>query len=85
MESDTTDILERITDIEFKIFNRWGEEVYSVESEDNSAFLMPWDGSHKGDPAPSEVYIYYISYRLDKAINPEAPTLIRKGDITLVR
>lgn len=85
MESDTIDILERITDIEFRIFNRWGEEVYSVESEDNSAFEMTWDGSHKGDPAPSEVYIYFISYRLDKAINPESPTLIRKGDITLVR
>ncbi len=82
---DTMQVLDRITDIEFKVFNRWGEEVYTVESEDNSAFLMPWDGNHKGDPAPSEVYIYYFSYRLDKDINPEAPTLIKKGDITLVR
>ena len=85
MFSDTTQVLDRISDIEFKVFNRWGEEVYTVESEDNSAFLMPWDGTHKGDPAPSEVYIYYFSYRLDKDINSEAPTLIKKGDITLVR
>lgn len=85
MESDTLNVLNRISDIEFKVFNRWGEEVYIVDSEDNSAFLMPWDGSHKGDPAPSEVYIYYFSYRLDKDINPEAPTFIKKGDVTLVR
>jgi hypothetical protein len=85
MESDTTNVLNRISDIEFKVFNRWGEEVYTVESEDNAAFLMPWDGTHKGDPAPSEVYIYYFSYILDKDINPEAPTLLKKGDVTLVR
>jgi hypothetical protein len=85
MESDTLNVLNRISNIEFKVFNRWGEEVYAVDSEDNSAFLMPWDGSHKGDPAPSEVYIYYFSYILDKDINPEAPTLIKKGDVTLVR
>jgi hypothetical protein len=85
MESDTINVLNRISDIEFKVFNRWGEEVYSVDSQDNSAFLMPWNGTHKGDPAPSEVYIYYFSYILDKDINPEAPTLIKKGDVTLVR
>ncbi len=82
---DTMQVLNRISDIEFKVFNRWGEEVYTVDSDDNSAFLMPWDGTHKGDPAPSEVYIYYFSYILDKDINPEAPTLIKKGDVTLVR
>jgi hypothetical protein len=85
MESDTLNVLNRISDIEFKVFNRWGEEVYSVDSQDNSAFLMPWDGTHKGDPAPSEVYIYYFSYILDKDINPEAPTLVKKGDVTLIR
>ena len=83
-ESDTLNVLERITDIEFKVFNRWGEEVYSVESEDNSTFLMPWDGTHKGDPAPSEVYIWYFSYTLDRGTTREAIE-VEKGDITLVR
>ncbi|MFT6334547.1 MAG: hypothetical protein ACJATI_001286 [Halioglobus sp.] len=84
MESDTLNVLERISNIEFKVFNRWGEEVYTVDSEDNSAFSMPWDGTHKGDPAPSEVYIWYFSYTLDKD-TPGEKTDIAKGDVTLVR
>jgi len=83
-ENDTMNVLERITDIEFKVFNRWGEEVYTVDSEDNAAFLMPWDGTHKGDPAPSEVYIWYFSYTLDKGTSKERSE-VEKGDITLVR
>ena len=81
---DTMNVLDRISSIEFKVFNRWGEEVYTVESEDNAAFLLPWDGTHKGDPAPSEVYIWYFSYTLDKDTSREKID-IAKGDITLVR
>jgi len=78
--SDTMN-LDRITDFEFKVYNRWGQEVYAVESDDSSAVLMPWDGTHGGDPAPSEVYIWYATYNVD-GIRIESPD---KGDITLVR
>ena len=71
--SDTMS-LDRITDVEFKVFNRWGETVY--ESTD---ILEPWDGTHKGDPAPSEVYIWYVSYILD------GQQMLDKGDVTLLR
>jgi len=60
--------------IEFRVFNRWGELVHNVS--DNT----PWDGQHKGKPAPSEVYIYQIIYEFPGGLRKE-----EKGDVTLAR
>lgn len=38
-----------------KIFNKWGNEIYSTSGE-----YIPWDGTHNGNPLPSEVYYYII-------------------------
>lgn len=38
-----------------KIFNKWGNEVYSSEG-----VYVPWDGTFNGNPMPSEVYYYVI-------------------------
>ena len=70
---DTLDI-ERITNIDFKVFNRWGETVFESE-----AILEAWDGTHKGEPAPSEVYIWYLSFMID------GRQMLEKGDVTLLR
>jgi len=72
--NDTMNVLDRISDIDFKIFNRWGEEVYSSDT------FSAWDGNTGGDPAPTEVYIWYFAYSLS---GEQQETL--KGDITLVR
>ncbi|MEZ5043361.1 MAG: gliding motility-associated C-terminal domain-containing protein [Saprospiraceae bacterium] len=60
--------------LEFRVFNRWGQIVYNTN--DNT----PWDGEHKGKPAPSDVYIYHIIYQLPGGVRKE-----EKGDVTLVR
>lgn len=73
--SDTLDI-DRVTDFEFRVFNRFGEMVYETNE-----VLSPWDGNRNGNPAPSEVYIWYATYKVD-GVSIEAP---EKGDITLVR
>ena len=72
--NDTMNVEQLISDIEFKIFNRWGETVF-----ESTELLDAWDGSHKGDPAPSEVYIWYFSYVLEGVARME------KGDVTLIR
>ena len=72
--NDTLSVVDLISDLEFKVFNRWGETVF--ESND---LLDAWDGSHKGDPAPSEVYIWYASYIV------EGVQMLDKGDVTLIR
>ena len=40
-----------------QIFDRWGSIVYYSNGEQN-----PWDGTKKGDPLPTGVYLYVISY-----------------------
>lgn len=58
----------------FKVYNRWGQLVY----EGNNA--QGWDGNFKGQPAPAEVYAYYLEVEV-----ADCTTYIRKGNITLVR
>lgn len=38
-----------------KIFNKWGDEIYSSEGE-----YQEWNGTHNGNKLPSEVYFYII-------------------------
>ncbi|MBP6286333.1 MAG: gliding motility-associated C-terminal domain-containing protein [Ferruginibacter sp.] len=58
-----------------KVFNRYGELVYSNENYNND-----WDGKYKGKPVPDGTYYYSIQYRL---INGN--TIPVKGDVTILR
>ncbi len=60
--------------VAFKIFNRWGKLVY-----DNDRPGTGWDGRIKGEPAPSDVYVYYVIYRI------AGKEFVLKGDVTLLR
>ena len=44
-----------ISELEFLIFNRWGELVYNGNSIDEG-----WDGNFRGKPVNSGVYIYIV-------------------------
>ena len=39
----------------FKIFNRWGEEIFNSDNLE-----IPWDGTfwNKGEKCPEDVYVY---------------------------
>lgn len=56
----------------YQIFNRWGQEVYTVNGT-----WSPWDGMWKGNPIPAETYYYFIR------LTPDSQTL--QGTITIVR
>jgi len=60
--------------ITFKIYNRWGENVF-ISRDINHG----WDGSFKGVPAPIEVYVYFAIVEEEGAIKKY------KGNITLIR
>ncbi len=60
--------------VEFKIYNRWGQVVYEATNNDG------WDGTQKGKPAPSDVYVYRIVVRTFDDVEHE-----EKGDVTLLR
>ncbi|WP_052594370.1 T9SS type B sorting domain-containing protein [Aureispira sp. CCB-QB1] len=61
----------------FRIFNRWGQEIYNGDTSHGDG----WDGTVNGVPQPTEVYIYMIVYK--KASDPDTRTV--KGEFTLIR
>lgn len=61
--------------MEFRIFNRWGQQVYYGTDQKKG-----WDGTFKGEAQPMEVYTYTVDATL---INHDNVKL--KGNITLLR
>ncbi len=61
--------------LEFRVFNRWGQEVFSTTDERGG-----WDGAWKGVPQPVGVYHYLI-----RLAYPDGATDLYKGDVTLIR
>lgn len=66
--------------LEFRVFNRWGKLVY-----DNSNGLEGWDGNINGEPAPVEVYGYYIVPVLNECAKLSKVPDVFQGDVTLMR
>lgn len=63
--------------VTFRVYNRWGQEVYNGDELEN----MGWDGRFNGVEQPTEVYLFILEYQL--GVNTE--TEVRKGNFTLIR
>jgi gliding motility-associated-like protein len=61
--------------LEFRIFNRWGQEVFSTNDPN-----LGWDGRFKG--ADQEVGVYHYLVRIER---PGGVSREYKGDVTIVR
>ena len=64
----------------FRIFNRWGQEVFKRENIAIDDISSGWNGTYKNQPQAADVYIYFIEARCD---NNESFSL--KGNVTLLR
>ena len=64
----------------FAVWNRWGNLVY-----DNDTPATGWDGTYKGNPAPSDVYVYLIQIKLPNGSIQTIKSENGKSDITLIR
>ncbi len=64
----------------FLIFDRWGEAVYEVYQFPPNDPAYGWDGSYRGQPLQSAVFVYVAEV---ETIDGEVHLL--KGDVTLVR
>jgi len=60
---------------ELKIFNRWGNMIFSTDDP----HTIGWDGSYKGQQQEMGVYVWYMIF--------ETPfkTITKKGNVTLLR
>jgi gliding motility-associated-like protein len=63
-----------ITEIEFKIFDRWGELVFETTDINEG-----WDGTYKGKVVDPAVFVYYLD-----AVCADQQTYFNKGNITVV-
>ncbi|MEM1319003.1 MAG: gliding motility-associated C-terminal domain-containing protein [Bacteroidota bacterium] len=64
-----------------KIFNRWGELVYSIDDlflPDD--FTKAWDGRIEGEPAPQAVYVFLLNIAFT-----DGTEIFERGEITLIR
>lgn len=59
----------------FKIFNRWGEEIFSTNDMNKG-----WNGQYKGKPQPMGVYVYML-----EAKTSTGKRIYKQGNITLIR
>jgi gliding motility-associated-like protein len=64
-----------IRSLRFSVYNQWGEKVFESTNQ-----ALAWDGSHKGQPQPSGVYIYVCDILLNNGERVQ-----RKGSVNLVR
>jgi gliding motility-associated-like protein len=64
-----------IQNLNFSIYDRWGEKVFESSSQNNC-----WDGTFKGKPCNSGVYVFRLEVTL---INKEFIT--KQGNINLIR
>jgi gliding motility-associated-like protein len=63
-----------ITDLEFAIFDRWGEKVFETTDP-----AIVWDGRYQGNLLDAAVFVYYLS------ANVKGEPVKKHGNITLVK
>ncbi|GDX51286.1 hypothetical protein LBMAG27_03330 [Bacteroidota bacterium] len=70
----------KVEDLELKVFNRWGDLIYTSTNIQN-----PWDGTYKGEPAPTGVYLWTLEYKIqgEKEVQPILGAMT--GNVTLLR
>jgi len=70
-----------IADYQIRIYNRWGEEVYSSDDVNELNNLSRgWDGIYKGKLQDVGTFVYYIT-----AKDLNGHNIFKKGNITLIR
>jgi gliding motility-associated-like protein len=71
----------------FRVFNRWGNMVYSWSGTDRGPVVfnmqssnIGWDGTYQGKPLTTATYVWVA-----EGITKEGKTILRKGVCTLIR
>jgi len=64
-----------IADMDLKIFDRWGELVFSTTDQSKG-----WDGTYKGKPVDPAVYVYWLTVHCR-----DGQQFFTKGNVTVIR
>ena len=69
----------------WKIYNRWGKEVYSYESGGERTIYVDWDGRDSDGRELSTGVYYYVADVTFDSVNPSKRQQIIKGWVHLMR
>ncbi|RYZ54297.1 MAG: PKD domain-containing protein [Sphingobacteriales bacterium] len=64
----------------FRVYNRWGELVFEQRGMNTNELNNGWDGTHKGQELPPDVFLYIVD-----AVCDTGEPVSWKGDISLIR
>ncbi|MBL7828917.1 MAG: gliding motility-associated C-terminal domain-containing protein, partial [Saprospiraceae bacterium] len=64
----------------FKIFDRWGEQMFEAKNFQPNDPTQGWSGQFRGESVPPGVYVYVASVKFIDGVEK-----IYKGDVTVVR
>ena len=74
-----------VKDVKFYVFNRWGQEVYRYNSDNDRSIYIGWDGrDNKGTVLEPAVYFYKADITFD-VIDPTRRKKTIKGWVHLLR
>jgi hypothetical protein len=74
-----------VQDVEFKVFNRWGKEVYSYSSGSERTIYIDWDGrASDGTELATGVYYFVADVTFD-SVDPKTRNKTIKGWVHLLR
>ncbi|MEO6315888.1 MAG: PKD domain-containing protein [Chitinophagaceae bacterium] len=62
-----------------RIFNRWGEPVFEASNFKANDASKGWTGNFKGQPAPNDVYVYFV-----EVVCENNSVLLYSGNIALI-
>lgn len=66
--------LGQISNLKLSVYDRWGNRIFYTNNS-----LQCWDGSNKGKPSGSGVYVYYVT------ATTMCGDIVKKGTVTLIR
>lgn len=70
--------------VKFKVFNRWGQEVYSYESGSENSIYIDWDGKDEGGVELAPAVYYYVAEVTFFTLDPSNSVKTYKGWVHLV-
>jgi hypothetical protein len=70
--------------VKFKVFNRWGQEVYSYESGSENSIYIDWDGKDEGGVELAPAVYYYVAEVTFFTLDPNNKVKNFKGWVHLV-
>jgi gliding motility-associated-like protein len=74
-----------VLSVDFRVYNRWGKEIYNYQSGGERSIYIDWDGKdNNGKELPTAVYYYNAEVTFD-VVDPARKKQNIKGWVHLIR